>query len=48
MATIRLLPPATGNATHTVFGRVYSDTTLGISIIYDGRNWRNPFTGAIV
>lgn len=95
MATVRVLPPATGNATHSVCGRSYVgvvgtpqdvpdfdapvllangwqlaephgsgataarpanptknmrfvDTTLGISILWDGKNWRNPCTGAIV
>lgn len=93
--TMRLLPPATGNATHAVCGRTYvgvvgtpqdvpdfdapvlqangwqivdphgsgvtatrpvnpkkdmrfTDTTLGVSILFDGKVWRNPVTGASV
>lgn len=95
MATVRMLPPATGNATHIVNGRTYvgvvgtpqdvpdfdaptlqangwqitdphgsgttstrpaspfkgmrfTDTTLGVSICWDGKTWRNPITGASV
>jgi hypothetical protein len=29
-------------------GQKYHDTTLGYSVIYDGKNWRNPSTGAVV
>lgn len=95
MPTVRLLPPSTGNATHTVNGRTYvgvvgtpqdvpdfdspvlaangwqvvephgsgvtagrpskptkgmrfADTTVGASIVFDGKNWRHTITGAIV
>lgn len=95
MANLRLLPPATGNATHVANGRTYvgvvgtpqdvpdfdavilqangwqivepggsgatgarptnptkgtrfSDATVGGSIVFDGKNWRHTFTGAIV
>ena len=26
----------------------FADTTLGVEITYDGKNWRNAITGAIV
>lgn len=29
-------------------GATLHDTTLGINIFFDGKNWRNPSTGAIV
>ena len=29
-------------------GATLHDTTLGINILFDGKNWRNPATGAIV
>ena len=29
-------------------GMRFMDTTLGVEITYDGKNWRNPTTGAIV
>ena len=95
MSPVRMLPPATGNATHVVCGRTYvgvvgtprdvpdfdapvlqangwqiadphgsgatstrpanpakntrfTDTTLGVSILFDGKVWRNPVTGAAV
>ena len=95
MTTLRLLPPATGNATHVANGRTYvgvvgtpqdipdfdvptlqangwqvvephgsgttasrpanptkgmrfADTTVGASIVFDGKNWRHTITGATV
>jgi hypothetical protein len=29
-------------------GMRFTDTTLGVEITFDGRNWRNAITGAIV
>jgi hypothetical protein len=29
-------------------GATFSDTTLGYNIVFDGKNWRNPVTGAVV
>jgi len=29
-------------------GATFLDTTLGYNVIYDGKYWRNPVTGAIV
>jgi hypothetical protein len=34
--------------TNPVQGQEFHDTTLGYTIKYEGRNWRNPSTGAIV
>lgn len=29
-------------------GQAYHDTTLGLTIVHDTVNWRNPATGAVV
>jgi len=29
-------------------GKRFVDTTLGYEIVYDGTQWRNPVTGAVV
>jgi hypothetical protein len=29
-------------------GMRFADTTLGVEIAFDGKNWRNPITGAVV
>ncbi len=34
--------------TNPARGQAFLDTTLGLTIVWDGSNWRNPFSGAAV
>ena len=38
----------TARPTSPVKGQIFHDTTLGINIVYDGKVWRNPTSGAAV
>lgn len=37
-----------GRPAHPVKGMTFADSTLGVVVKFDGVNWRNPLTGAIV
>lgn len=50
---VNAAPGATSGATalrpvNPAKNTTFHDTTLGYTIVYDGKSWRNPATGAIV
>jgi hypothetical protein len=34
--------------TNPAKNQTYHDTTLGLTIVFDGKSWRNPATGGVV
>jgi hypothetical protein len=46
--TLTTSGPSTARPAKPVKNQTYHDTTLGLTIVHDTTNWRNPATGAIV
>jgi hypothetical protein len=47
-ATLTTVGPTSARPAKPVKNQAYHDITLGVTIVHDATNWRNPATGAIV